>query len=1614
MKFKKIIISAALALFIAAFSYIPTAHASELCEDFADIPVIGSFANCDSEDVVSFIDFQGGLTAPSGEGLDQTLTRATNAREFIINSINFALAFLGIIALAVVIYGGFLYVTAAGNEEQSGKGKKAITYAAVGIVIILASFAIVRTLIMFLGTPNADRTGTDTRGVAQEGSNVNQQQIYNLGAAEINSSLNDFITAYKNFVKIKGLINRLNNVPPPMSREENRSYISQVTNVVSEIKNGSNALSEIRQVAQRMLDEYLFRFQSVSNETLTRTYGIEGGGFNTNSDDSDLQHEVIRKLTTQYNFVQAAINDYNNAIDGIIGPKNQPLVQARPRENAQVVGRLPIVWKIMGAVADASASTAIERDIMTDKDLEKAFAGIDPNITVSELFVEAIKKIDDARALAVLDPIGPQNQTTQISTFSVQPLIDASMALYRLYIIVKNIKYVQVRIAASVSEGSAPLLVELNGLNSRDPAARTIPDANYIWDPDGDGAPGVSKNSDGIMAVDCNTTSGATIACAYNLPGTYLVRLDIASQDSEHIAAGRAILPITVKPGLSRINLRAISGAITQDLRRYEQDAAGEWKLVIDKNEMQVTSQEATTSGVNFDAADSKGGSGEQIQMFRWSFGNNAPPQEGADKTRINNIKYPREGRYPLLLEVTDRGGRKDRKIVNVVVGSIAARISANQTIGEPEQSMEFDGSLSRSDSGAITSYTWSILDKDGVDVISHQSDVSVTGNQNSPILRVKFKKPGIYTTQLTVSDGSQTGQTKIDNVAIKSRKPHAEYTVRSCPTDCPNPTQPSVVEFDAAGTFDPDTTDVLTYDWQFFNSLGEELKHPTGLTILDNVQFPSQQVKKIRAKFSNVGQYKVILRVNDSHGGIIQQEDTKEKEIAIQSIVEAGFDQMNPVSTLQNGKATFNFAGNVKNANLVQVDFGDGQTNEQSIDNATMGGRFQFSHDYTEAGSFLVTLTATSDEGKGETVITKRVSVSPGDSPLAVMEVSVDNAPIILPSPSPSNPNPSLEITRNKPVKFDASRSINSEGNAENLRYSWDFGDQKRATGPIVQHSYERVSPENSSFSITLTVSEEQDPTKTSQAIFLVKVISVKPRLNGLSLGKRTSGDITPIDVDLTAEGATDPDGRITNFQFWYYDPADRERKLSVMDSRTNRATVTVETYGEENEEHQYKFCVSETDNDNTTSTCDELLSENQLPTLRVKNGPNQAPNAAFTVDRTNIKVNELVTFTSSSTDSDGRIAQYIWDFEGDGFDNDTPTDQSTVTHRYTRRGPASGYRVKLKVTDDKNAAGYSREIPIYVSAKSNPPTANFTYQVQTSPTGQVKFFDSSTPDAANGARLTKWNWNFDTSGNRGGEVDSTDQNPIHTYPIAGTYQAKLTVEDSDGNASDLKTILINIVPGAAGGTGSSTPVSNVLHADVQTSPAYVMELIGGEQRKVIHVPANANSQDITFMFGKSTGDVVSYKMDKNIWCDANGDGNRANDSDYLFPNPANAQANNNCIVSATGATSQNCWTAKFNRLDKTRGPGGAGYFRTLLIVTDRNQNVDATNVDIIFDGTTDPAKMQQNGCYYSPSLLTASLFEMLGVQKTILLGLISGVTLVLMGLAGVSFLKRGKRREI
>lgn len=82
----------------------------------------------------------------------QTGLGGGDVRDTISRIINVALGFLGIVAVVIILIGGFTWMTAGGNDEKVGEAKKWIFSGIIGLAIILSAYALASYVITNLVT----------------------------------------------------------------------------------------------------------------------------------------------------------------------------------------------------------------------------------------------------------------------------------------------------------------------------------------------------------------------------------------------------------------------------------------------------------------------------------------------------------------------------------------------------------------------------------------------------------------------------------------------------------------------------------------------------------------------------------------------------------------------------------------------------------------------------------------------------------------------------------------------------------------------------------------------------------------------------------------------------------------------------------------------------------------------------------------------------------------------------------------------------------------------------------------------------------------------------------------------------------------------------------------------------------------------------------------------------------------------------------------------------------------------------------------------------------------------------------------------------------------------
>lgn len=180
-----------------------------------------------------------------------------------------------------------------------------------------------------------------------------------------------------------------------------------------------------------------------------------------------------------------------------------------------------------------------------------------------------------------------------------------------------------------------------------------------------------------------------------------------------------------------------------------------------------------------------------------------------------------------------------------------------------------------------------------------------------------------------------------------------------------------------------------------------------------------------------------------------------------------------------------------------------------------------------------------------------------------------------------------------------------------------------------------------------------------------------------------------------------------------------------------------------------------------------------------------NNPPQANAGANKTS-KVGQAVSFNGSgSSDSDGTITSYIWDF-GDG----DSSVGSVVSHTYSSAGT---YTASLTVTDN-NGATDTDTVLVTISESSTTPPPSSTNKPPKAVAGDDKkvkvgeavHFDASQSIDPDGS-IVSYSWDF------GDDRDSDEKEPLHSYAKPGVYKVTLVVKDNNGE-TDRDVIYVTV----------------------------------------------------------------------------------------------------------------------------------------------------------------------------------------------------------------------------
>lgn len=427
------------------------------------------------------------------------------------------------------------------------------------------------------------------------------------------------------------------------------------------------------------------------------------------------------------------------------------------------------------------------------------------------------------------------------------------------------------------------------------------------------------------------------------------------------------------------------------------------------------------------------------------------------------------------------------------------------------------------------------------------------------------------------------------------------------------------------------------------------------------------------------------------------------------------------PTSPKVGEKVNFNASGSTDpDGSIVsyQWDFGDGRSDSGET----------VTHKYKNAGTFAVVLVVQDNSGnRGST--SQTVSVTEGNSPTASFLYS------------PTNP------AENETIYFNASESEDPDGDI--VSYDWDFGDGIAGAGKTVTHQY----GSSGSYTVLLKVTDDDGNIDTAS-----QTISVGDNQNPVaSFFFTPSNPVVNQVIQFNATDSNDPDGTIVEYQWDFGDGTPGGSGVIVDHQFSSSGTYTV--------------YLRVTDNsDNTGSTSQTItVSDNQSPT------------ASFVYSPTNPVTGSAVHFNASaSTDPDGTIKKYNWDF-GDG--ESASVEENQVEHTYDDAGT---YNVVLEVVDDSgNTDSVSKTVTI---SDVGMPIPKFEFSPSNPNAGDLVSFDASESEDLDG-EIILFSWHFGENNATG-----TGKTVDYTYTTVGEYLVRLVVTDDDGNSASItKTVTVN-----------------------------------------------------------------------------------------------------------------------------------------------------------------------------------------------------------------------------
>ncbi|MFK7913039.1 MAG: PKD domain-containing protein [Pseudomonadales bacterium] len=762
-------------------------------------------------------------------------------------------------------------------------------------------------------------------------------------------------------------------------------------------------------------------------------------------------------------------------------------------------------------------------------------------------------------------------------------------------------------------------------------------------------------------------------------------------------------------------------------------------------------------------------------------------------------------GTYTATLTVSDAQSTSSADQVTVIASvTQQPNVAPAADAGEDQsvstgQRSVLNGSDSSDPDGDALTYLWQFVSR---------PNGSSANLANAALPNAEFTPDvdGSFVLELTVSDGELTDS---DRVLVTAASGNGAPVASAGPDQ--NVSVGTRVQMNGTGSMDPND-DSLTYAW-LLNS------KPSGSSAVLN----RSNIVAPRFTADQAGTYVLRLTVND--GSQSSVEDSV--------VITASSGNSAPVADAgSNVSAEVGGLITLDGRNSSDAD-GDSLSYQWSLSNRPSGSTAVLSSPTNSRPSLSIDVAGT---------YVASLVVSDGQLSSAADAVTITAAS--------GNRAPNANAGANQTVATGATVTLNgtasSDADGDSLGYSWTLTSRPSGSAAALinptSDTPRFTTDRAGTYVARLIVNDGQ----VDSAADTVNIIST----SGNAAPVANAGNDRTVDVgslvQLSASGSNDPDGDSLTYSWSITSrPSGSSAALNSTTSGSPRFTADVSG----------SYSVRLVVNDGSLSSSPDTInitanSGNNLPVADA--GSNQS-----------VTTGQLVQLNGgNSSDTDGDSLTYTWSVVSRPSGSSATLNSTSGASTSFTADRSGNYTVRLVVNDGTGNSAPDT-VSISASTSNQAPTASAGSN-QSVDTGDVVNLDGSGSSDPDGDTLT-YSWTLSTrpSGSSASLINANRVNPRFTADVAGTFRARLTVNDGTVSSST-STVTITATASGNGGNGSNVsddfagngPLLGYTTNNASALPD--VERVNGRYRANL----TDNTDDVTLHFNNEQGRLDAKRI--------------------------------------------------------------------------------------------------------------------------------------------------------